>query len=73
MDDLQKLKHLIEHWKEHNEEHAQTYLEWSKKADGAGRGELASSLKGLWKWESSSRRRGHCCKPRPWGKRWWTY
>jgi hypothetical protein len=28
MDDLQKLKHLIGHWKEHNDEHAQTYLEW---------------------------------------------
>jgi hypothetical protein len=47
MDDLQKLRHLIEHWKEHNEEHAQTYLEWSKKADGAGKGELAAVLRKL--------------------------
>jgi hypothetical protein len=47
MDDLQKLKHLIEHWKEHNEEHAQTYLEWSKKADGAGKDELAAVLRKL--------------------------
>jgi hypothetical protein len=47
MDDLQKLKHLIGHWKEHNEEHAQTYLEWSKKADAAGRGELAAILREL--------------------------
>jgi hypothetical protein len=47
MDDLQKLKHLIVHWKEHNEEHAQTYLEWSKKADGAGKGELAALLREL--------------------------
>jgi hypothetical protein len=47
MDDLQKLKHLIEHWKEHNEEHARTYLEWSQKADGAGEGELAAVLREL--------------------------
>jgi hypothetical protein len=47
MDDLQKLKHLIGHWKEHNKEHAQTYLEWSKKADGAGKGELAAVLREL--------------------------
>jgi hypothetical protein len=47
MDDLQKLKHLIGHWKEHNEEHAQTYLGWSKKADAAGKGELAAILREL--------------------------
>jgi hypothetical protein len=47
MDDLQKLKHLIGHWKEHNEEHAQTYREWSKKADAAGKGELAAILREL--------------------------
>jgi hypothetical protein len=47
MDDLQKLKHLIGHWKEHNEEHAQTYLEWSKKADASGKGELAAILREL--------------------------
>ncbi len=47
MDDLQKLKHLIGHWKEHNEEHAQTYLEWSRKADQAGKKELSGVLKEL--------------------------
>ncbi len=47
MDDFQKLKHLIEHWKEHNEEHAQTYLEWSKRADAAGKGEVAALLREL--------------------------
>ncbi len=47
MDDLQKLKHLVVHWKEHNEEHAQTYFEWSKKADAAGKGELAAVLREL--------------------------
>lgn len=47
MDDLEKLKHLIGHWKEHNEEHAKTYLDWSKKADEAGKGELAAILREL--------------------------
>jgi hypothetical protein len=47
MDDLQKLKHLIGHWKEHNEEHANTYLEWSKKMEAAGKGELAAVLREL--------------------------
>jgi hypothetical protein len=47
MDDLQKLKHLIGHWKEHNDEHAQTYLEWSKKADTAGKKELSGVLREL--------------------------
>jgi hypothetical protein len=47
MDDFQKLKHLIEHWKEHNEEHAQTYIEWSKRADAADRGEVAALLREL--------------------------
>ncbi len=47
MDDLQKLRHLIGHWKEHNEEHANTYLEWSEKMKAAGKGELAGVLKEL--------------------------
>ncbi|MEC4676713.1 MAG: hypothetical protein VST72_07350 [Nitrospirota bacterium] len=33
MDDIEKLKHLIGHWAEHNAGHADTYAEWSKKAD----------------------------------------
>ena len=44
MDDLKKLRHLIEHWAEHNAEHAQTYLEWSKKADSLGKKELSEVL-----------------------------
>ncbi len=31
MDDLQKLKHLLHHWKEHNAEHAQIYKDWAEK------------------------------------------
>ncbi len=39
-----KLKVLIEHWQEHNAEHARTYLEWAGKAGAEGRAELAETL-----------------------------
>jgi hypothetical protein len=47
MDDLVKLKHLIDHWAEHNGEHAATYEEWAAKAEAAGRQELSSTLREL--------------------------
>jgi len=31
-----KLGKLLDYWIKHNEEHAKTYLEWSKKADDQG-------------------------------------
>ncbi|MBF0566708.1 MAG: hypothetical protein HQK89_15895 [Nitrospirae bacterium] len=31
MEDMKKLKSLVEHWKFHNVEHAETYLKWSEK------------------------------------------
>lgn len=45
MQDIERLKHLLEHWSEHNSEHAETYREWSKKADLSGRPELSGILK----------------------------
>lgn len=45
MDDLEKLKHLIGHWAEHNDEHARTYLEWSERIGALGRRELSAVLK----------------------------
>lgn len=45
MDDIEKLKHLLEHWTEHNKDHAKTYLAWSKKADALGKTELSRILK----------------------------
>ena len=45
MDDMSKLKHLLEHWAEHNEEHAKTYLEWAEKAAASGDKELSAVLK----------------------------
>ncbi|MBI5409701.1 MAG: hypothetical protein HZA14_10085 [Nitrospirae bacterium] len=45
MTDLEKLKHLLEHWMEHNEAHVQTYGEWASKADSLGKGEIAVLLR----------------------------
>ena len=44
MDDISKLQHLLEHWAEHNIEHARTYLDWSKKAKALGKSELSAIL-----------------------------
>ncbi|MDI6744573.1 MAG: hypothetical protein QMD07_04255 [Thermodesulfovibrionales bacterium] len=45
MKETEKLKHLLEHWSEHNEEHAKTYLEWAEKAAASGNKDLSSILK----------------------------
>jgi len=45
MDELQKLRHSIEHWMEHNEEHARTYRDWAERADRLGKSELADILR----------------------------
>jgi len=45
MDDISKLHHLLEHWAEHNTEHARTYLDWSIKTDTLGKTELAAILR----------------------------
>lgn len=47
MDDLGKLKHLVEHWVEHNSGHAESYLEWSKKAELLGKEEISGILREL--------------------------
>lgn len=44
MTELEKLKHLLEHWMEHNEAHVKTYGEWAAKADSLGEEELARML-----------------------------
>ncbi|MEW6600825.1 MAG: hypothetical protein AB1499_07630 [Nitrospirota bacterium] len=44
MTELEKLKHLLEHWIEHNDAHIQTYKEWAAKADTLGEKELAEIL-----------------------------
>lgn len=45
MKETEKLRHLLEHWAEHNEEHAKTYLEWAEKASASGDKELSAVLK----------------------------
>lgn len=40
----EKLGKLLEYWIKHNEEHAKTYLEWAKKADGEGLKDVVSLL-----------------------------
>ncbi|MEW5744216.1 MAG: ABC transporter ATP-binding protein [Nitrospirota bacterium] len=48
MNDLDKLKHLLHHWREHNDEHAQTYKDWADKALGLGNKELSEVLERLY-------------------------
>lgn len=45
MKDIEKLKRLIEHWAEHNEEHAKTYTEWAEKAKASDNKKLHDILK----------------------------
>lgn len=43
--DMEKLKLLVEHWMEHNHEHADTYNQWAEKAGHTGNIRLADALK----------------------------
>lgn len=45
MTDLEKLKHLLKHWMEHNEAHVNTYSEWALKAESSGGKELSDILR----------------------------
>jgi len=45
MDDLEKLRKLLRHWMEHNDEHAEAYLDWSKKSSSVGNEDLSNILK----------------------------
>jgi rubrerythrin len=45
MEDIEKLRHLIGHWFEHNAEHVKNYLHWADVADENGRAELAAVLR----------------------------
>jgi hypothetical protein len=44
MDELEKLKKLIPHWMEHNDEHAETYKSWAEKVSSLGKKELSEIL-----------------------------
>ncbi len=44
MSDIAKLKRLLHHWMEHNDEHAETYKEWAEKIASQGNKELSENL-----------------------------
>ncbi len=44
MTELEKLKHLLKHWIEHNDAHIKTYSEWASKTDSLGKKELSELL-----------------------------
>lgn len=43
-DDFEKLIKLLEHWKHHNTEHAESYKLWAKKMELLGKKEIAKIL-----------------------------
>jgi hypothetical protein len=46
MNDLAKVKHLMEHWIEHEREHAAAYEEWAEKIQHVENGEeIAAALR----------------------------
>jgi hypothetical protein len=47
MDELEKLKRLVPHWMEHNDEHAEIYQKWSEKMLSLRMNELSEILKKL--------------------------
>ena len=44
MTELEKLKHLLKHWIEHNDAHIKTYSEWASKTESLGKKELSVIL-----------------------------
>ncbi|HAM49439.1 MAG TPA: hypothetical protein DCP92_01590 [Nitrospiraceae bacterium] len=49
MNELEKLKKLLHHWSEHNEEHAETYRDWAKKTHALGHIDLSEILETLYR------------------------
>jgi len=47
VDGLEKLKRLLHHWMEHNNEHVQLYRDWAEKASSLGNKELSEILSRL--------------------------
>lgn len=45
--DMEKLKKLLEHWIEHNHEHAETYLKWAEKAKAFANSIITDMLKDI--------------------------
>jgi rubrerythrin len=47
MDELARLGKLLQHWMEHNDEHAETYRDWAEKASSLGNEDLSKVLNSL--------------------------
>jgi hypothetical protein len=47
VDELEKLKRLLRHWMEHNNEHVQLYRDWAEKASSLDNPELIEILRRL--------------------------
>jgi len=45
MNDLDKLRHLLKHWLEHNDAHINTYEEWAQKTETMGEKDISEILK----------------------------
>lgn len=46
MTEMEKLRVLLPHWIEHNEEHAAEFERWAQMADSAGNGDAAGLIRG---------------------------
>ncbi|RLC95504.1 MAG: hypothetical protein DRI39_00080 [Chloroflexi bacterium] len=44
MSDREKLKILLDHWIEHNSEHAEEFMEWAEKAGGLGEDAVRAAI-----------------------------
>lgn len=44
MEIVDRLRKLLLHWQEHNEEHAQSYKKWAKEAEASGFHKVAGIL-----------------------------
>ena len=44
-DDAAKLKILLSHWVEHNEEHAEEFTEWALKAKASGKAQVHDHMR----------------------------
>ncbi len=43
----EKLKKVVDHWIQHNIEHARSYTDWAQRADQLGQKEVAEILTGI--------------------------
>ncbi|NOZ25751.1 MAG: hypothetical protein GXO94_06660 [Nitrospirae bacterium] len=47
MNEIEKLRRLLHHWMEHNDEHANVYRQWAGKARSFGRADVSAVLERL--------------------------